>query len=85
MTSQTSAHPFLLSDRFQDQPLSVTRGSPLPLGASPTHDGINFVLISRHATAVHLVIFEGGDEATAAEIPLDPRMFRTGDHWHVRV
>ena len=85
MTSRTSAHPFLLSHRFQEHALSVTRGSPLPLGASPTHDGINFVLISRHATAVHLVIFEGEDEEIAAEIPLDPRMYRTGDHWHVRV
>ncbi|MGO9464226.1 MAG: glycogen debranching protein [Isosphaeraceae bacterium] len=70
---------------YRDRLLVVTRGSPLPAGALATPNGINFVLISRHATAVRLVLSEPCDNIIYAEVPLDPHLNRTGDHWHVRV
>ena len=48
-------------------------------------NGVNFALICRHGTAVSLVLSEPCNGEIAAEIPLDPRYNRTGDHWHVRV
>ncbi len=79
MTSQPSPSP--TSARF---PTSC--GRPLPLGASRHPDGVNFAVLSRHATAVSLVILpEEGGSKPLAEFPLDPRRNRTGDHWHVVV
>ena len=71
--------------RYRDHPLIVSRGCPVPEGATPTPSGINFVLICRHGTAVWLVLSEPCDAEIHAEIPLDPSANRTGDHWHVRV
>ena len=71
--------------QFRGHPLRVTRGHPLPLGASRTIGGINFVLICRHATSVRLVLSEPCNPESETEIPLGPRFFRTGDHWHIRV
>ena len=70
---------------YRDRVLLVTPGSPLPAGATPTPDGINFVLLCRHATAVRLILSEPCNGAIYAEIPLDPLLNRMGDHWHVRV
>jgi glycogen operon protein len=70
---------------FRGQPLSLTCGNPLPLGAHVTSHGVNFVVICRHGTAVSLVLAEPCSEEIHAEIPLDPRRNRTGDHWHIRV
>jgi isoamylase len=70
---------------YRDQALIVSRGSPVPEGATPTPSGINFVLICRHGTAVWLVLSEPCDGEIHAEIPLDPICNRTGDHWHIRV
>jgi isoamylase len=70
---------------FQDQMLTILRGHPVPLGASRTPNGINFVLISRHATEVRLVLSEPCNPEVSVEIPLEPNLYRTGDHWHVRV
>jgi glycogen operon protein len=70
---------------FRNHPLSLTRGHPLPSGASLTPEGVNFALICRHGTDVRLVLSEPCSEEVYAEIPLDPRLNRTGDHWHVRV
>ena len=71
--------------QFRGHPLKVTRGQPLPLGASRTQDGVNFVLICRHATSVRLVLSEPCNPEIETEIPLGPRFFRTGDHWHIRI
>src|SRR5262249_3320065 len=70
---------------YRDRLLLVTRGSPLPPGATPTPSGVNFVLLCRHGTAVRLVLSEPCSGEVYAEIPLDPPFNRTGDHWHVRV
>jgi glycogen operon protein len=65
---------------------NTVRGRPLPLGASRAPTGVNFAVITRHATSVTLVVLpESGRGAPLAEFPLDPRTNRTGDHWHVRV
>jgi glycogen operon protein len=70
---------------FRGRRLTVTRGYPLPLGASASRSGVNFALMSRHATAVRLVLVDPHDAGIEAEIPLDAPTHRTGDHWHVRV
>lgn len=58
----------------------------MPLGASRAPDGVNFAVLSRHATAVTLVLFpESGGQTPLTQVTLDPRIHRTGDHWHVRV
>jgi len=65
---------------------STSRGRPLPLGSSRAPNGINFAVISRHAESVTLVILpEDGGMRPLAEIPLDRKANRTGDHWHIRV
>ncbi len=66
-------------------PLPHGRGRPLPLGASRAFDGTNFAVLSRHATRVSLVLLPEGDGPPLAELPLDERHNRTGDHWHIRV
>lgn len=49
-------------------------------------EGINFVLLSRHASAVVLVLYPiEDDEVPMAEITLHDHRNRTGDHWHVLV
>ena len=70
MTDDAASDP---SFAFQGHRLTVTRGHPLPLGAHATPDGVNFVLLCRHGTAVTLVLSEPCNAEIAAEIPLDPR------------
>ncbi|WP_422925702.1 glycogen debranching protein [Singulisphaera sp. PoT] len=70
---------------FGNKPISIVRGNPLPLGASLTPHGVNFSLVCRHGTSVSLVLSEPCSGEIEAEVPLDPRNHRTGDHWHVQV
>ena len=63
----------------------VHRGRPLPLGASLERKGVNFAVVSRHATSLTLVLFIPGDPEPVLELPLDPTYNRTGDVWHVHV
>jgi glycogen operon protein len=65
--------------------LRTSRGRPLPLGATALTDGINFALLCRHGTAVHLVLYALDGSEVLGEITLDPRKHRTGDHWHIQV
>ncbi len=58
----------------------------MPLGATRAAFGVNFAVISRHATAITLVILpEKPGHTPLAEFPLDPKHNRTGDHWHIRL
>ncbi|MDR0320353.1 MAG: glycogen debranching protein GlgX [Treponema sp.] len=58
-------------------------GKALPLGASLTHEGVNFAIFSRNATAVTLIIFESPNLGSpCVEIPLDKREHKTGNIWH---
>ncbi|MEJ2470552.1 MAG: glycogen debranching protein GlgX [Desulfuromonadales bacterium] len=63
--------------------LNVGRGHPQPFGASQHPDGINFAVFSRHARAVHLVLYRPGEAQPLVEIPFDPKSNRTGDVWHM--
>ncbi len=71
--------------RLVEGEFAVRRGHPLPLGATPRRDGVNFAVFSRHATAVTLVLFVPGETDPTLEIPLDPRYNRTGDVWHALI
>jgi glycogen operon protein len=67
------------------QTLRVHRGRSLPLGATQQADGINFALLSRHATRVYLALYPLEGAESLAEFELHPRKNRTGDHWHILV
>jgi isoamylase len=75
-----------VSDKLVSPALRTARGRPLPVGVSSAHDGLNFALLCRHGTKVSLVIepMDNGG-SPIAEIDLDPRLNRTGDHWHILV
>ncbi|MCP4634779.1 MAG: glycogen debranching protein GlgX [candidate division Zixibacteria bacterium] len=60
----------------------ITRGCPIPMGATLRRGGINFAVYSKHATSIALVLFVPGTEKPIAEFPLDPRFNKTGDIWH---
>jgi isoamylase len=62
--------------------IELSRGAPLPYGATVVREGINFAIFSRHATAVTLLLFEPGCAEPFREIPFHPRLNRTGDVWH---
>ena len=63
-----------------------TTGSPSPIGATLTSDGVNFCLFSRTATGVELLLFDHVDDARQARvIRLDPVTNRTYHYWHVFV
>lgn len=64
---------------------STSRGRPLPLGASPDRDGVNFAVMSRHATHVTLVLSPADANEPCTEIALDRFGNRTGNHWHIHV
>ena len=62
------------------------KGDSSPLGATPSVDGVNFSVFSRHATGVELLLFDEIDDAKAARvIRLDPSVNRTYHYWHVFV
>ena len=63
--------------------LAMLRGHPQPFGVSNLAGGVNFSVFSRHATALSLVLFRPGELDPALEVPLDPKINRTGDVWHI--
>jgi len=60
-------------------------GQPLPLGATIMLEGWNFSVFSRNATSITLLLFKKANPKPIAEIPLDPKINRTGDIWHILV
>lgn len=61
-------------------------GKALPLGSSPTRNGVQFSLFSRHATAVWLCLFGAPEDAEPYQtIELDAARHKTGDIWHIHV
>jgi glycogen operon protein len=62
--------------------MKTSDGYPLPPGAYLHGSGANFALLSRHATAVSLLLFDPDPVQT---IELDPSQNKTGDIWHIRV
>jgi len=65
--------------------ISYGSGRAIPLGASWTADGVNFAIISKHATDVTLDILPIEENKVLANLQLDPDFHRTGDHWHILV
>ena len=64
----------------------IREGTSGPLGATPSDEGTNFSLFSRHATGVELLLFDGVDDARPARaIRVDPAVNRTYHYWHVFV
>lgn len=64
----------------------VQAGNPLPIGgAHQSGDGVTFVLFSRHATRVHLELYQNTNDSIPTKIiDLDPARHRAGDVWHKR-
>jgi len=67
------------------EPLRTSRGRSLPLGATAVADGINFSLLTRHGSAVWLVLYPMDRDEPISEVSLHPRKNRTGNHWHILV
>lgn len=65
--------------------LEYQPGRPLPLGATIAAKGVNFAVFSRNAKSFSLLLFNRGNPKPLAEIPLDPKINRTGDIWHIFV
>ena len=57
------------------------QGFPAPLGSSPTPNGVNFSVFSKHAHKISLRIYEMEKSHPTLELPLN----RTGDFWHLEV
>jgi isoamylase len=70
---------------FPIQSLRTSRGRSLPLGTTALAEGVNFVLLCRHGSAVWLLLYPLEGEQPLAEIALDPSKNRTGYHWHIQV
>ncbi|RMD52224.1 MAG: hypothetical protein D6828_06090, partial [Nitrospirae bacterium] len=75
---------FYLHKTVDSPPFEVGHGHPLPLGATLTHDGINFSVFSRHGISVTLILYDSKYKKIE-EIPLDPFLNKTGDIWHILV
>jgi len=65
-------------------PLQFTQ--PLPYGAILRDGGVQFVVYSRSATALRILLYDAADDVAPAEtISLDPARDRWGDIWSVFV
>jgi len=64
----------------------IEPGSSSPLGATPSRDGVQFSLFSRHADGVELCFFDRADDVSPSRaIRLDAATHRTYYYWHVFV
>ncbi|MDH3347663.1 MAG: glycogen debranching enzyme, partial [Desulfobulbaceae bacterium] len=71
-----------------DYKLSISSGSPLPLGATIIPQGINFAIFSRHTVGVTLVVsFRNkgmkDNKRLIQEFVLCDNFNKTGDIWHI--
>lgn len=61
-------------------------GLPYPSGAKLDDKGVNFVVFSRHASSMELLLYERGDSPEPFQaIRLEPEINRTFFLWHVHV
>ncbi len=64
----------------------VSSGTPYPLGATVTDDGVNFSVHSKSCSAMELLLFDDVDDVRPVRvIRLDPHLHRTFHYWHVLV
>jgi isoamylase len=72
--------------RLQRMSTAKRIGRSYPLGATVTHDGVNFSVFSRSATGLELLLFDNEDDAKPARvISFDPATDRTYYYWHTFV
>lgn len=69
-----------MEERFKISP-----GFPFPFGPSKHDQGYNFALFSKNATSVTLLLFEPNSEKIYCQIPLNPKIHKTGNVWHIFV
>lgn len=62
--------------------MTIKSGQPLPLGATPDRDGVNFSLFSANAEKVELCLYDQNGEQETGRVVLP---CRTGDIWHCYV
>ena len=66
--------------------VTISPGSPFPLGASVAEGGVNFSVFSRKADAIELLLFDdAGAPAPSRVVRLDARAPRTYHYRHVFV
>ncbi len=67
-------------------PPALSFGHPLPYGAIVHEGGVQFVVFSRSATAMRLLLYRSTADPDPTDIiPLDPEQNRWGDIWSVFV
>ena len=91
----TAEHGILREDLVRPAPqrgdqlglvLAATVGRSAPLGATVSHDGVNFSLYSRDASGIELLFFDHEDDMQPSYvIRLNPSINRTYHYWHVFV
>src|SRR2546425_12693145 len=60
----------------------IAEGSSSPLGATCSHEGVNFSVFSRHATGVELLLFEGLDDREPSRARrTEPAVHPTNFYW----
>ncbi len=66
--------------------LSLERGRPHPLGATPDADGVNFAVYGEDASSVELLIFDEHEDVEPQQVyVLDKDEHRTFHMWHAYV
>src|SRR5213593_1623517 len=76
----------MTAPRMAPSATRIGAGCSAPLGATPSEEGVNFSIFSRHATAMELLLFDAVDDARPAQaIRIDPIANRTYHYWHVFV
>ncbi len=66
--------------------MELARGAPLPLGASPCKEGVNFAVHAKDAEKLAICIFDNQDPSKKlAEYPLDPGQHKLGTVWHAQI
>ncbi len=75
MARVTGAGP----DARRELAAALERGRPVPLGATPDADGVNFAVFSQHAEAVELCLFDAHGAQALARHRLPAR---SGHVWH---
>lgn len=61
------------------------RGVPSPLGLTQKENGANFAIFSKQAKQMTLLLFTEGKPSPFAEIPLNPKVNKTGYIWHIKL
>lgn len=62
----------------------ILPGSPLPFGASPKSNGVQFSIFSRNASKVFLLLFDNPEDSKPSrEIEINKEYYKTGDVWHI--